>query len=450
MQEPRYAGLDPKTSKGRQVLAGLQGNVLKGHGRGYTCLAVVHTQRGLSPAPLRAWLTGLPVTTAAEQLAQATEFRRGATTAPFVGIYLSVAAYRALRVPPAEQPSDPAFRAGMKHASRARLDDPPTTSWDTHFQSKVLAVLLVAHDDTSILADTVHRLLTPLDGNIQVTLEHGHTLRNEYLSSIDHFGFVDGISQPLCLRADVQRWVAAGSWRWDPTADPFTLLLVRDSLASHSYGSYAVYRKLEQDVDGFRAQTGRLADLLGNAGDWTHISPLAVGRFQDGAPLVPVGPPRSGESPEARSVNDFDYREDPTGYLCPLHAHIRRMNPRQDDDVTPHRRIARRGVVYGESLPTDGKPTHGGDRGLHFLAFQQDLTRQFEFLQRFWANDHAAGLDPLIGQHPAHRPPIPQVWLSPPPTDSVRCLVAGTVRLRGGEYLYAPSRDALAALGANS
>ena len=115
---------------------------------------------------------------------------------------------------------------------------------------------------------------------------HGRTLRNARTEPVEHFGFEDGISQPLSLKTDIERWAAGAAQKWDPTANPFSLLLVRDAIAPHTYGSYAVYRKLEQDVAGFRSQTMRLAELVDQPGDLARAGALAVGRLSDGTPLV--------------------------------------------------------------------------------------------------------------------------------------------------------------------
>jgi hypothetical protein len=80
------------------------------------------------------------------------------------------------------------------------------------------------------------------------------------------------------------------------------------------------------------------------------------------------------------------------------------------------------------------------------MCYQQDISRQFEFLQRHWANalldatGRHIGQDPLIGQ--ASESPWPQAW----PTMSggtVRLDLSGFVRLAGGEYFFAPSVDSL-------
>jgi Dyp-type peroxidase family len=424
---PRYPGLDEASEPGRRILASVQGNVLKGHGREHAIFAAVHCRRPPAGDGLRAWLAGIRVTTAIEQSEASRAYaQHGASGPPFVGLHLGAACYSALGVPPSARPRDAAFRAGMKHASVLRLDDPPPAEWEPAFRERILAVLLVADDDPRVPGEVALKLTETLPDGARATLVRGKTLRDAHGAPVEPFGFADGISQPLCLKRDVERWRSTGARQWDPTADPLSLLLVRDPLAPGTYGSYAVYRKLEQDVESFRRHAGMLSERLGSRG-WEPGATLAVGRAPDGAPLA------------GAALDDFDYADDPDGERCPLAAHTRRMNPRVTDPSALARRLARRGIPYQDEA----------GRGLHFLAFQRDLTRQFEFLQRFWANARAPsgdGADPIAGQPPRHAAPIPQRW--PGPHGVVRCLLGGHVRLRGGEYLYAPSPQALDALGA--
>jgi deferrochelatase/peroxidase EfeB len=150
-------------------------------------------------------------------------------------------------------------------------------------------------------------------------------------------------------------------------------------------------------------------------------------------------------------INDFDYADDPRGARCPLGAHTRRVNPRDGikfgANMTRRHRIIRRGMPYGPPLP-DGAADDGVERGLLFLCFNADLVRQFEFIQREWVLDgNIFGLDtdqdPLIGDGTGSGkmtvPGDPPRFLAPLPR---------FVTVRGGEYLFVPSRRGLAALAA--
>jgi hypothetical protein len=86
---------------------------------------------------------------------------------------------------------------------------------------------------------------------------------------------------------------------------------------------------------------------------------------------------------------------DPLGLICPHAAHIRKVNPRdQDSDLgdqfdTLIRRVLRRGVPYGPTIQ-DPVTDDGVDRGLHFLFYQTSIEQQFEVPQQNWANSASA------------------------------------------------------------
>ena len=94
-----------------------------------------------------------------------------------------------------------------------------------------------------------------------------------------------------------------------------------------------------------------------------------VGRWPDGTPLSlsPDRPdPAVAGNPER--VNDFRYADDPDGVRCPLGAHVRRTNPRDNDGMfggklSNRHRIMRRGRPYGPLLPAGRRPRTTGWSG---------------------------------------------------------------------------------------
>jgi Dyp-type peroxidase family len=256
---------------------------------------------------------------------------------------------------------------------------------------------------------------------------------------VEHFGYADGISQPLFFQKDLERGKQQSVTEWDPSAGP-SLVLVQDPHGGeYDFGSYLVFRKLEQNVWGFFQEIEKLAEELGLAP--TLAGAFAIGRFQDSTPVVLHG---TDGRPDDH-LSNFSFSSDPEGRKCPYHAHIRKLNPRDDVASSRDRRIARRGITYGERAPDlRDQPTHGV--GLLFMCYQRDIKRQFEFLQSRWANNanflrENTGVDPMLG-HMSVRKPVPQKW--PPSWGAPRAAhqpvnFGNFVTLRGGEYFFAPS-----------
>lgn len=394
---------------------------------------------------------------------------------PFVAFYLSAQGYRTLGVPESQIPHDFAFQRGMKAAQERLRDD--HGQWELHYLDEpgFDALILFAHDDEDALRNMMleHEKQLIRIGATTKAEETGAALysgpRVERAQPREHYGFRDGISNPLFLATDychdlkrppLQSAPTAceradeGMKKWDPFA-PLGLVLVEEpGGAPDRCGSYLVLRKLEQNVKLFRIEIERLATRLQGAGTVSRAEAMAMGRFRDGMPIV------SGESPDKSPIhyNHFNY-EDNIG-RCPFHAHILKANPRRDRsrdaDVNPAsdrwRRIARRGITYGERTQNPDGSTNFDDLptkpvGLFFMCYQRDIMHQFEFIQQSWLNymNPGIGLDPIAGQGDGvHRP---QRW---PDTyggvPNVELDLRKTVTLRGGEYFFAPSIPFLKAL----
>jgi Dyp-type peroxidase family len=218
------------------------------------------------------------------------------------------------------------------------------------------------------------------------------------------------------------------------------------------YGSFLVFRKLEQDVRRFNEQVSRLASELGTTKDLAGA--YVVGRFKDGTPVTLSDKPGTVKP---RQYIDFDYEQDTEAGRCPFHAHIRKTNPRGDTgrlaqpgvplEQEKRHRIARRGQPYGEQ-----NGTTGGAVGLLFLCFQSDISLQFEFIQSVWANSihfvkMNGGLDGVIGQ--GAQVPSGPLWSKTygSTDDTLAFDFSNVVTLRGGDYFFAPSVAFLQGLG---
>jgi Dyp-type peroxidase family len=290
------------------------------------------------------------------------------------------------------------------------------------------------------------------------------------IERIEHFGFRDGISQPwvdfgIANSIGLSHPAPGGGTprqhgQWAPLAPGEFVLgypdedgLVQPWPCNNDLqrgGMYMVFRKLEQDVVGFR-------DFLREASTDTAASGLLAaqmfGRWPDGTPLIqsPNGPDAGTPRGPKQSVNDFRYeRDDPRGLRCPISAHIRRANPRDTggrNDSRRHR-LLRRGITYGGPILPDDSPADGRKRGVLFVALNARIDQQFEFVQSRWLNTGE-----FVGQVGAGRDPINAVnkgelsdsFWSPSRRAPVTHLTR-FVTMRGGDYFFVPSLVALKGL----
>jgi Dyp-type peroxidase family len=511
--------IDPEM---QDVFADLQGNILNGHGRDQALHIFLRFKEARIAAAkeLIATLAAGWLTSAKDQLAASEQFKiTGEDNGLFVHLALSGAGYAALGIAPENVPSGAALRhrpteiplggvkvpfydqgvfaKGMKQR-RAALQDPPIPDWEASFQEEIHALLIVADDSSIDLLNAESKLRDMCKGTQEdpiahiVGIERGFGLRRKFYANegnpkfgenVEHFGYVDGRSQPALLdtqlRQDIDR---DGADVWDPTAPP-SLVLIKDpgGGSTSSFGSFLVFRKLEQNVKGFKKAQRELAAELKLP--VKLVGAMAVGRFEDGTPVVL----QPGDDSQPAVPNDFDYSSDKAGRRCPFHAHIRKTNPRGESvdpqgafakDIEEERghRIARRGIPYGGGLSDftdiDALPETGV--GLLFMCYQSDIWEQFEFQQRFWSNNDKflqpglrgtadgapdyllnTGLDAIIGQQNADTLD-PLTGFAAPPTkwpsewDKETVLtthsMARFVRMRGGEYFFSPSLSFLRGL----
>jgi Dyp-type peroxidase family len=279
----------------------------------------------------------------------------------------------------------------------------------------------------------------------------------------EHFGFSDGISQPIIKgfkkSADALNdqllnpgeivlghkneydsyspspWFDENGEQTD--LDPVPGSATRKDLGKN--GSYLVFRQMEQDVENFYNYALKFSKE--NAGDpeamAIKLAAKMIGRWPEGQSLAvcPVLPCKPAEN-----LNDFLYFEkDKAGTGCPFGAHVRRTNPRdqvhagRDGDsklslaMSKKHRILRRGRIYGQPLADDLKaesilktvknnalqsswPTGLNTktnitRGIHFMCLVSDISRQFEFIQSVWSNTSSFAelnneVDPIISPRP--------------------------------------------------
>ncbi|HEY9803421.1 MAG TPA: Dyp-type peroxidase [Leptolyngbyaceae cyanobacterium] len=445
-------GIDPENPGIYEtLLQDLQGNILNGHGRDYS----VHLFLQFKPAQInvvKQWIEKFSckyLKSAKQQSDESRQYRQQKISGGlFANFFLSCQGYEYLKIDPSQIPGDKPFRLGMQNSLiQSYLNDPPLQDWERGFQQKADALIVIADDDRECLQELVNNLCQELSevGNI-VNRDDGFVLRNEQKQIIEHFGYVDGVSQPLFLKRQIANYLTNNSdfTKWDYRA-PLSMILVKDpnGKTEDSYGSYLVYRKLEQNVQKFREQVRNLAQKLDI--NEPLAGALTIGRFQDGTPVTLSDVPT-----QATPSNNFNYELDTNATKCPFHAHIRKTNPRGDTGrvesspgfeealkVESNHRIARRSVSYGES-DCNKEPTTGS--GLLFLCFQANIENQFNFIQARWSNPKnfvqvGVGPDPLIGQ-PEGTQKWPQKWGESETEDHKFEL---PVKMMGGEYFFAPS-----------
>src|SRR5437867_3157219 len=443
--------IDPSRPEFHTRLENLQGNILKPHGRKEWYLLVLRFTG--EPKDARRWIRDFArddVTSARQQLDDTRAFKqRGLSGRVVASLALSARGYEALGLDTGLfGAAGQSFRNGMKlrpFSILAPNRDPKPAEWEEPYRGDVHALVSLSDDSAQTVDAKTRQVVEGLRDIATVpTIERGTVLRNAKGEPIEPFGYVDARSQPLFLHNDLEAERRAGVDRWDPSA-PLGLVLVDDPHTDEedSFGSYLVFRKLRQDVEGFNARVSALGAKLGVTEPLAGA--LVVGRFKDGGPVTLQ--PNDGRG----AVNNFAYLpDDPTGNRCPFHAHIRKANQRGANAALGvaeerTRRIVRRGVPYGTRVSAPG------DVGLLFQAFQGDISRQFEFIQRTWVDNPNfpefrilpglnTGDDALIGQHPR----AVQRWLREWGR-SGRFLgrrlfnFGGFVRLRGGEYFFVPS-----------
>ena len=474
--------IDQNDLKYNALLSNLQGNILKGHGRDHTANIFVqfHPEQ-LEKA--KDWIHDFAekVTTAKVQLKETERFKRNRISGGiFKGLYVTAKGYEYFGTPDAKRPADASFRDGMENA---KLKDPLKNEWEPTFRELEIHIMILLGDDDktklSVEAAKIIEELRPLTlptpktdsdppfFSPHIRIEYGNTIRNANGDGLEHFGYVDGVSQPLFFKDEFEKFKETATpssgvdLAWNPFA-PLSLVLVDDPTTEvkHAFGSYFVFRKLEQDVRAFKKNEKLVAKALGLDGDAGEIAgAMVVGRFEDGTPVTLTdtdGLIGSG------AANNFNYDNDREGLRCPFHAHIRKSNPRGTGkgslEQDKSHIMARRGIPFGlrEVTPLiDSQPEQfpsGGGVGLLFQSFQANLSKQFEFIQQAWVNDptfpkNGTGIDPIIGQGGTVADRLYK-WPTKygEPGEPTKASFAQFVKMKGGEYFFAPSIEGLKAL----
>ncbi len=370
---------------------------------------------------------------------------------------------------------DNSLLSGMK-ASAVKLDD-DTDLWDEGFKGDIDALITVGdgdeeNDQFERLNEIIAKIKSAFGNSITVVASQpGTILRNSNGIGIEHFGYVDGVSQPIYLEEEINDEQTINTDQWSDVGI-LDKLIVSDpgGKDADSFGSFLVFRKLEQNVKAFKeAEQATEANPIIHNGEKKFLSPVLarsgnpnnelagamnVGRFEDGTEVVNDSNER-GIVKKSDLSNNFDYSSDPDALKCPFHSHIRITNPRGDvGTFAKEVRITRRGIPYNEigrnvnDLEND-QPQKGV--GLLFQCYQSSIIAQFEFIQKAWANDgdiggDLVGQDPIIGQgvNPFEKK-LPKQWKKVGGGNKISFF--GFVSMKGGEYFFTPSISFLKSLG---
>lgn len=469
----------------QKVLENLQGNILKGHGRDQTMNIVFKLGEDVrrSRRALRE-LGNFFVTSAYKQLIETEAFKQAGGDCEkkcaddgqtFCALMLSAAGYDSLKLEFTPPEGNDAFLPGMM-AGKDVLGDPASTQWEKDFQMVIDGMVLVGDDNVArgAMAEAAIVKILQNAGAVIVKRQAGKSIKNKAGNGLEHFGYVDGRSQPLMLVEDIEAESRdEGIAFWDPTAK-LSKALVADPLANDplnlSFGSFFIFRKLEEKVRAFKRKEQELAQALGLTGEARELAgALVVGRFEDGTPVTTADEGKGLAKPK----NDFNYAGDAAAARCPFHAHIRKTNPRgsggfgQTLEQEQAHIMARRGITYEDKArihPNDLPESDSmaefeekvapllpeGDVGLLFMAYNARLDDQFVFTQQRWANTQefpqapaatTPGLDGVIGQpkNPNDVHHYLKVWDDPTSPPVTFKGFNDFVLMKGGEYFFAPS-----------
>ena len=418
----------------------------------------------------------------------------------------------------------PEFASGMKERKDILGDDGPSSPehWDPIWREnretreKDVHIFISLNARSPAFLEESYAWLQSVVGQFQgsVVVLGGHrgddgalldyqdakiVLEDGKPSAKEHFGYTDGISDPVFEGVPYDANLVNGRGKqmddgtWAPLATGEFLLGHIDEAREYPpapspvllsrNGTYMVYRKLHENVATFESYLEEHGKKF--PGGKELLAAKFVGRWRDnGAPLVRAPDVASkakfdeqyaaaDELGKDKLLSDFTYDDDMNGAKCPFSSHIRRINPRsslemiQDEKGPPgsfkvskgafdtpgalanRRRLLRRGLPYGE---VKDRTRDDGNHGIVIMMVNADINRQFEFVQQQWinyGNDFKAGNDKeiILGNHSVlDKYPSKAVIEVDPNSDQAPYILSKIPRLvetRGGEYFFIPSMTAL-------
>ncbi|KAK7678568.1 hypothetical protein QCA50_018440 [Cerrena zonata] len=391
---------------------------------------------------------------------------------PVVGVTLAFSQFGLKKIGINDHIGDSLFENGQLADAQALndkgtiKDNKFTPDWLPVFKNGIHGVFVIASDSQSSIEAKITEIKSKLGTTIHEVFRVNGNVRPKEEAGHEHFGFLDGISNPAVIDFDTHPLPGQGN----PISPGFILLGRQDDPNRTSRPSWAVegsimaFRYLSQLVPEFNTflkknpiQIGEMTPEQGSE----FLGARLMGRWKSGAPLdlAPLKDDPELAADRQRNNNfDYSFPEDiQTQDRCPFAAHVRKTNPRNDlGNRVERNRIIRRGIPFGpEVTPTEaqqGKTTH--DRGLLFRCYQSVLGNGFHFIQQSWANnegfpfgkpaDQTPGFDPIIGQAPDPNSRVRVVGGTNPQNATANLsLPTDWVVSKGGEYFFAPSISAL-------
>ena len=473
------------------LLTNLQANILKFHGRKFAHHLFIQFKTE-TIAEAKKWIiyfASSKLTNAYTQLYDAARHKSdpahdGGTV---YTLSLSNYGYKTLKIKSSIQ-QDKTFNDGM-HASKDVLKD-NFLDWEKKFQTTQMDMLIiVADDDPDIASDKAQKIIDDIAPFATCEInQRGNVLKMKDTSvGIEHFSYADGVSQPMYLEDEIKKQPSGRVWDDETNLD--MVLVKEEDGIDNCFGSYFVFRKLEQRVKDFKEAEGdnrtddvtlpdnallpRVADING---DNTELpGAMIVGRYENSTPVTKSSVAFTPDPSAEKVSNDFNYADDKSGLKCPFHAHIRLVNPRNGNDAQDPKeirshRITRRGITFDDhpqpfdpTLPVDQRKRFDDTQiteitneqlqldnqpkdqvGLLFMCYQSNIQTHFEELQGQWANtgiiDPATtsiGEDSLITQGDDAARTLPKKWGEA--AQSSPFSFSGFITNRGGEYFYTPS-----------
>jgi deferrochelatase/peroxidase EfeB len=397
--------------------------------------------------------------------------------------------YRGLRqLIPTLEADDPAFEQAFKNLPNTEAMGDVASSamenwWNRQFSTSQIHLIVVIHcrslrvldEATAEIRAQVEgsglRELLPGDGGTALTGQSNETNPREL-----HFGYQDGFSQPpvnwddvaekpdlidrreFLLGQEPAEFPMGGSvkkWSSFPSEPPW-LDIVAD-------GSIGVMRWIYQDVATFEKflteAAPQIAPNLPPEEGRELVAAKMMGRWRNGTPLV-LSPDKPDET-QKLAYQNFNYQNDQDGLRCPLAAHIRIANHRDDpldgknsvmfEGWRPN--ILRRGHSYGPKLV--GEEDDNVDRGVIGLFFCTSINDQFYPLMRWmrmtnfrkgWPMDAMHQQDPIVG--PRDLPFADPSFVVPVMENNVRKDVTlsnlpSFVRTKGTVFMLMPGIESL-------